>query len=69
MEQEASIETMIDYATSEVLQTADIVAQIEIATRFVEKIKDQLDGLKHIDKIMKKGKVKRKYFALSLIEI
>ena len=69
MEQEATIETLIDYATSEVILSPDINAQIEIATRFVERIKDQIAGLKHIDKIMRKGKIKSKYFALLLIEI
>lgn len=69
MEAQATIETLINYVTSDVIQTPDINAQIEIASRFIDNLKDQAAGLSYIDKIMRKGKVKSKYFALCLIEI
>lgn len=69
MEQTASIIQLIDYVTSEDIETPDINAQIEIASRMIDKPKDMAVALKEIDKLMTKGKVKRKYFALCLIEI
>lgn len=67
--QDSTIEELIDYVTSEFLQTPDINAQIEISSRFTDNRKDLVIGLRMIDAIMKKGKIKRKYLALCLIEV
>ena len=69
MEDQATIGQLIDYVTSEDIETPDINAQIEIASRMVDKTKDLVVGLREIDNLMRKGKIKRKYFALLLIEI
>lgn len=64
-----TIEQLIEYVTQEDIETPDITAQIEIATRFVTNRKDLILGLRIIDNIMRKGKIKKKYFALCLLEI
>lgn len=69
MEAESTIEELIEFATNEIVGTPDINTQIEIASRFVENRKDLILGLRHIETILKKGKIKRKYLALCLLEI
>lgn len=69
MEQTATIQQLIDYVTSEEIETPDINAQIEIASRMQDNVKDMVVGLREIEKIMNKSKIKRKYFALLLIEV
>ena len=69
MDEDTSIESLINFVTAETLKTPDINTQIEIASRFVDNRKDLILGIRHIDGIMRKGKIKSKYFALCLIEI
>jgi hypothetical protein len=69
MEDQATISQLIDLVTAEDIETPDINAQIEIASRIVDNTKDMVIGLREIDRLMTKGKVKRKYFALLLVEI
>ena len=66
---ESTIEELINFVTGDMVQTPDINSQIEIATRFVENKKDLVMGLRMIDNLLQKGKIKRKFFTLCLIEI
>jgi hypothetical protein len=64
-----SIDQLILYVTSEEVDTPSIEAQIEIASRVLDNKKDLVLGLRVIDVILRKGKIKSKYHALCLIEI
>lgn len=69
MDPETTISQLIEFVTSEQVETPDINTQFEIASRFVDNRKDLIIGLRLLDQIMKKGKIKSKYLALCLIEV
>ena len=69
MDDMQSIDQLILYVTSEEVETPSIEAQIEIASRFVDSKRDLILGIRVLDVIMRKGKIKSKYHALCLIEI
>ena len=64
MDQVTPIIDLIQYVTSEDVETPDITTQIEVASRFIDNRKDLVLGLREIDRIMRKGKVKSKYLVL-----
>jgi len=69
MDQVATIDQFILTVTNEDVETPNIEYQMEIASRFKENRKDLVIGMKVLEIIMKKGKMKEKYHCLCLIEI
>jgi hypothetical protein len=64
-----SIDQLILYVTSDQVDIPSIEAQIEIASRVLDNKKELVLGLRVIEVVLRKGKVRSKYHALCLIEI
>ncbi len=61
MDAVATIDQFILTVTSDDIETPNIEYQIEVATRFKENRKDLVIGMKVLEILMKKGKIKEKY--------